>query len=95
MLFLPVALDVPCNLLHPEISVGLGDGIVPATLMAMPEAPIYEDTSAVLAEYNVRMPWQTRIVHPITKAFAPQIFSDDHLRLRVFSFDSRHVFMAL
>ncbi len=95
LLFLLVTLLVTGNLPHPEICVGLRHGIVPASLVTVPETAIHEDARTVLAEHNVRMPRQSCIIHTIAEALCPQEPPHHHLRLRILALDGSHIIMPL
>ena len=95
LLFSSVTFLVACHLLYPEVGVGLGDDIVTASFVSMPETAVHENASPVLAQYDVRMSRQPRTVHPVTESAPPQIFPDNHLRLGVPAFDGRHVVVPL
>lgn len=55
LLLIAVPLLVASDLFLPEVDVGLWYLEVLAVLMAMPEATVDEDASAVLPQYEVRM----------------------------------------
>jgi len=60
LLLFTVSFLVASNLLLPEVGVGLWHDKVFASFMAMPEATVDEDASAVLPQHEVRMtgePW--------------------------------------
>ena len=66
-----IPLLVPGNLGHPELSVGLGDGIILTVFVAMPEAAMYEDNCPILWQHDIRFPGKTFIIHSVTKPLAP------------------------
>jgi hypothetical protein len=63
--------------------------------MAMPKATVHKDAGAVLSKYEIRMTWQPLMVQPISETSLPQTTSHNHLRIRVFRPDGRHILMAL
>ena len=54
-LFLFVSLYIAINLFNPKISIRFGYDIITAAMMSMPKTPVYKDTSAIFAKYNIRM----------------------------------------
>lgn len=54
-----VALDIATYLLLPELDISLGEAIVAATLMAVPEAAVHEYDGLVLRQNYVRLAGKT------------------------------------
>ena len=90
-----VALAVALYLRAPEVDVGLGEAEVPAAFVAVPEAAVDEDTGAVLAQDDVGMARQARMVEPVAETAGVQPAPDGHLGLGVCRTDGRHVLMPL
>ena len=90
-----VALAVALYLRAPEVHVGLGEAEVPAAFVAVPEATVDEDTGAVLAQDDVGVAGQARMVEPVAEAAGVQPAADGHLGLGVSRTDGRHVLMPL
>ena len=90
-----VALAVAFYLRTPEVHVGLGEAEVPAAFVAMPEAAVDEDACTVLAQDDVRVPGQARVVEPVAEAAGVQPAPDGHLGLGISRTDGRHVLMPL
>lgn len=93
LLLLAVALTVASDLLLPEVGVGLWHLEELAVLVAMPEATVDEDASAVFAQHNVWMSRKTFVVEPVAKAMMPEVFPYHYLRLSIFALDRGHVMM--
>lgn len=79
----------------PEPSVCLWDDEVSATVMPMPETAIDEDTCAILAENNVGMTGQARVVQSVTEPTAEQILPHQQLRLGALTPYRSHATMPL
>ena len=90
-----VALAVALNLSAPEVDVGLGEAEVAAAFVAVPEAAVDEDAGAVLAQDDVGMAGQARMVEPVAESAGVQPAADGHLGLGVSRTDGRHVLMPL
>ena len=90
-----VTLLVPGNFGRPEIGVGFWHRIVPASLVAMPEAAVNEDYSPVLGKNDVWRTGETFVIYPIAEAQAPESVSQAQLRLGGSGVDGRHVAVAL
>ena len=90
-----VALAVAFYLLAPEVDVGLGEVEVAAAFVAVPEAAVDEDAGAVLAQDDVGVAGQARVVEPVPEAAGVQPAPDGHLGLGVSRTDGRHVLMPL
>ena len=89
MLHFKVSLFIAFDLVHPEIGVGLRDGVVLAPLMAMPEASVDEDARSVHSHHDVWFPRQSWMIQPVAESTTPQILAYKHLRLRVLSTNAR------
>ena len=79
----------------PELRVALWNHIVFAAFMSMPKATIDENDSAVFAQDNVGMTWQTWVVEPIAKPSAEQESPHQYLRFSVLPSYRSHTAMAL
>ena len=66
-----ITLLVSGNLSHPELCVGLGNGIILTVFVAMPEAAMYEDNCPILWQHDIWFPGKTFIIHSVTKPLAP------------------------
>lgn len=95
LLLLAVALTVASDLLLPEVGVGLWYLKKLAVLVAMPEAAVDEDASAVLPQYEVRMTGEPWVVQAIAEPTAPEIMSHQQLWFSVLRPDGRHVLVAI
>jgi hypothetical protein len=58
--------------------------------MAMPEAPMYEDTDPQPRQYNVWFSRQILAMQPVTIAVGMQKPAHQHFRFRVLPPDARH-----
>ena len=90
-----VALAVALYLSAPEVDVGLGEAEVTAAFVAVPEAAVDEDAGAVLAQYDVGVAGQARVVESVAEAAGVQPAAYGHLGLGVCRTDGRHVLMPL
>ena len=63
--------------------------------MAVPEASVYEDDGPVLAEDEVGMPGQTRMIEPVAKTTAEQELPDQQLWFGVLAPYCRHATVPL
>lgn len=90
-----VALAVALYLRAPEVDVGLGEAEVAAAFVAVPEAAVDEDAGAVLAQDDVGVAGQARMVEPVAESAGVQPAADGHLGLGVSRTDGRHVLMPL
>ena len=90
-----VALAVAFYLRAPEVHVGLGEAEVAAAFVAVPEAAVDEDACAVLAQDDVGVAGQARMVEPVAETAGVQPAPDGHLGLGVSRTDGRHVLMPL
>ena len=66
-----VALLVACYLGGPKACIGLGDRVIFAILVAVPETAVDEDDRAVLGEDDVRRAWEAAVVDAVAEAFSP------------------------
>ena len=90
-----VALAVALYLRAPKVHVGLGEAEVAAAFVAVPEAAVDEDAGAVLAQDDVGMAGQARVVEPIAETTGVQPAADGHLGLGISRADGRHVGVTL
>ena len=77
-----VALLVPCYLGCPEVGVSLGNCVVLAAFVAMPEAAMDEDDGVIFGEDNVRGARELYEVYEIAEAQVPQGMTKHQLWLR-------------
>ena len=61
----------------------------------MPEAPVHEDTRAILPQHQIRMPRQSLMVQSVSEPPLPQSTAHNHLRLRILPSDRRHIGVSL
>ena len=90
-----VAGDVAGDFFAPECFVGLGNDVLGATAVTVPEASVDEDDGAVLGQHEVRGARETFVIEPIPVALFPQCVPDSPLRSRVPGTDAGHVVGAL
>ena len=90
-----VALPVPCYLGGPEVCVGLGNRVVFAVFVTVPEAAVDEDDGAVFGEDDVRFAGEASVVDAVTEAQAPEGFAEEQLRLCGSGVNGSHVCMSL
>lgn len=95
LLLLAVALTVASDLLLPEVGVGLWHLEKLAVLMAMPEATIDKDASAVFPQYEVRVTGEPWVVQAIAEPTVPEEMPHEQFRLGVLRPDGRHISMYL
>ena len=67
-----VSLLISCYFRHPEISIGLGDSVILATLVAMPETAVDKDDRPVFGEDDVRGSGKASINHFVAESQAPE-----------------------
>ena len=90
-----VAGDVAGHFLTPELFVGLGNGVLGATPVTVPEAAIDEDDGAVLGQHEVGGAGESAVIEPVAVATSPQFAPDGPLRTGVPGTDAGHVVGAL
>ena len=90
-----VAGDVAGHFLTPELLVGLGNGVLGATSVAVPEAAVDEDDGAVLGQDEVGGAGEAAVIEPVPVAFVPQCVPDSPLRTGVLGVDLRHYLVSL
>ena len=66
-----VAGDVAGHFFTPELFVGLGNGVLGATPVAMPEAAVDEDDGAVLGQHEVGGAGESAVIEPVAVAPSP------------------------
>lgn len=93
--FLLIAFLIPGHLGRPEFRVGLGDSVVLAALVTVPEATVDEHHRPILWQNDVRFPRQPLFIDPVAEPKTPQRTAQLQLRLRGRGVDSCHVAMAL
>ena len=90
-----VALSISRNFSRPEIGVQLWNSEVPASFVAMPEAAINKNHSSILAQYYVRVTWQTWMVKTIAEATPEKITAHNQFGLCVPATNRSHAAMTL
>ena len=85
-----VPLLVPAHLRCPELRVRLGNRIVLAPFVSMPEAPVDKDDRPVSRQDDVRAPRQPLVVYAIAESQAPKRITQTQLRLGGGGVDLRH-----
>lgn len=90
MLHLDIPLFVAFYLAAPKLDVGLRQAILVAIRMAMPEAAIHKDASAVLAEHDVGRARQPAIVDTVTETAGEEIPPHHHLWFRILRVNRSH-----
>lgn len=78
------------NLVFPESSVGLGQPVIFASYVTMPEATVDEYDRLVLFQDYVGRTGQFAVVHSIAQPFCEQETPHCHLRFGVLALDGRH-----
>ena len=95
MKHLMVPLPVPPDLLHPESGVRFRHHIIFTPLMSVPEAPVHQNTGAILPQHVIRLARQAWMIEPIPESPSPQKFPDKNLRFGIPAPYCRHIVMAL
>ena len=90
-----IAFLIPGYFRGPKFSVGLGDSIVRAVLVAVPEAAVDEDDGAVFGEDDVGFAGEAFVVDAVAESQAPEGMTQLQLRLGGGGVDGGHVCMAL
>ena len=90
-----VAGDVAGHFFTPELFVGLGNGVLGATPVAVPEAAVDEDDGAVLGQHEVGGAGESAVIEPVAVAPSPQFAPDGPLRGGVPGTDAGHVVRPL
>ena len=90
-----VSFLIPCDFRRPEISIGLGDSVILATLVAMPKTTMGKDYSAVLGKDDVGRTGKASIIHPIAESLTPECVTELQLRLCGRGVNGDHITMAL
>ena len=85
-----VALPVAGDLRLPELDVALGDRVLAASLVPVPEAAVHEYDRPVLPENDVRCPRQPAHIGPVTVTPAPQLMPQLQLGTCVLAAYVRH-----
>ena len=67
-----VSLLISCYFRHPEISIGLGDSVILAALVAVPETTMHKNHGAVFRENDVRGARKASINHFVAESQAPE-----------------------
>lgn len=78
-----VAGDVAGHFITPELFVGLGNGILSATSVAVSEAAVDEDDGAVLGQHEVGGAGESSVIELVTVAPSLQFAPDVSLRGRL------------
>ena len=90
-----VAGDVAGDFLAPKCFVGLGNDVLGATAVAVPEAAVDEDDGAVLGQVEVGGSGKPFVIEPVPVALLPQCVPDGPLRACVPGTDAGHVVRPL
>lgn len=90
-----VALLVAHYFGRPEFNIAFRHLEIPAAFMSVPEAAVHKDTCTILAQHNVGMSRQPRMIQPVSESSRKQILPDYHLRLCVSRMYGRHIFVPL
>lgn len=85
-----VALDVPRELLAPEVGTRSGRGCIRTTFVSMPEAPVDKDDAPELRQDYIRAPWEQLAVQLKAEASRVKISSDGKLGAGVLPLDAAH-----
>lgn len=83
-----VAGDVAGDFLAPECFVGLGNDVLGATAVAVPEASVDENDGAVLGQDEIGGAGEPLVVDPVAVATVPQFAADNPFWGRVFGADT-------
>ena len=87
--------DVAGHFFTPELFIGLGNSVLGANSVSMPEAAVDEDDGAVLGQHEVGGAGESTVIEPIAVAPEPQRVPDGPLRGGVFGVDLRHYLVSL
>ncbi len=90
-----ISIDVALPLGLPELGVRRWHDTTVSTPVTMPEAPVDENHLPSSPEDQVRLPGQASIMQPISITHRMHDGSDNHLGLRVFRPNPRHVERSL
>lgn len=90
-----VAGDVAGDFLAPECFVGLGNDVLGATAVAVPEASVDENDGAVLGQDEIGGAGEAAVIEPVPVALVPQCVPDGPLRGGVLGTDAGHVVRPL
>ena len=95
LLFSQVTSLIAFYLCIPKICVSLWQHVILAVLVPMPETTVDKDYRTILAQHNIWMTRQTRVVQPIAKPSAEQVLPHQNLRLGTLTSYRWHTTMAL
>ena len=90
-----VPLLVPAHLRRPELRVGLGNRIILAPFVSMPEASVDENGRPVSRQDDIRAPRQPLVVDAIAESQPPKGITQTQLRLGGGGVDLRHDVVSL
>ena len=96
--FLPhgdISLPIAAHLIDPKLRPRFRHRVVLASLMAMPETTIDENTSLIHSQHYVWLARQSGIVQSVPETVAPQVLAHNHFRLSVLAMNCRHILMPL
>ena len=65
----------------PEVGVSLGNGVVGAVFVTMPEAPVNEDDRTVLGKDNIWFSGESLVIYAVSKSQMPKGMPQLQLRL--------------
>lgn len=90
-----VAGDVAGYLFFPEAGVRLGNDVLGATSVAVPEAAVDEDDCAILGQDEIGGAGEAFVIDPVAVPLVPQCVPDCPLRTGVLGVDLRHYLVSL
>ena len=76
-----VTFSVAGDFCGPELSIGLGDGVFTASVMAVPEATVDKDGGAILGQDDIRLAWELLGIYPVAESVTPESMTQLQLRL--------------
>lgn len=82
-LFVLVSNSISLYFIPPEFHISLGQYIIPAPFMPVPETTVHEDDRPILPKYKIRMSGKPWIIQPIPKPTAEQKLPYQQFRFRI------------
>ena len=70
------------------VGAGLGDHVVAAAFVSVPEAAVYKDDGVVAGEDNVGLAGEVFYVEPVAVSEGMEVAPHEHFGLCVFAFDA-------
>lgn len=86
---------IPAHLSRPELRVGLGNCIILAPFVSMPEASMDENDRPVSRQDDIRAPRKPLVVYSISEPQPPEGITQTQLRLGGGGVDLRHDVVSL